>query len=242
MSNKKTIAKSATNPESDRKISAESLQVIMKEYDTMKGLYSETQSSIQNIFNFYVSLVTAVVGGVALILQFPVNASLDTVRSQITIVGLLIFSSIIGTIYLLSIVQRYSRLIEYGQNLDSLRLYLIQELNVPMPPTYSQFIENSPQKTKIPFMWLAWLLPTGTYQLTMALVNSFALSVATWILFSITGATALRFYDSLITTLVEFFLIFNFYNVYSRFALKHWASSFRLHLNPHVESPFRMIR
>ncbi len=242
MSNKKTTTKPTLDTVRDNKITAEALQVIMKEFDTMKGLYSETQASIQGIFNFYITLVTAVVGGIALVLQFPANASSDTVRSQFAIFGLLVLASIIGTIYLLSIVHRYSRLVEYGQNLDALRLYLIQELDVPMPSIYSQFLEKKPSNVKTPLMWLAWLLPTGTYQLAMAFINSFALSIATWVLLSVTGVTSTRLYDSLVTILVEFFLIFNIYNIYSRIVLKHWVSSFRLHLNPHVESPFRMIR
>jgi len=41
---------------------------------------------------------------------------------------------------------------------------------------------------------------------------------------------------------VEFLLIFNLYNIYSRITLKYWAESYRLHLNPHVENLFRMIR
>jgi hypothetical protein len=246
MNNKKTSTKPKLASERDKKITVESLQVIMKEYDTMKNLFSETQTSIQSIFNFYITLVTAVIGGIALVLQFPASISSDVVRSQVIIFGLLILASIIGTIYLLSIVQRYSRLIEYGQNLDALRLHLIQELDVPMPSIYTQFLEQTNEQmtssTKSPFLWVAWILPTGTYQLAIAFINSFALSIATWILLSITGATSLRFYDSLITVIVEFFLILNIYNIYSQIVLKHWASSFRLHLDPHVESPFRMIR
>jgi hypothetical protein len=246
MNNKKTTTKPKLASERDKKITAESLQVIMKEFDTMKNLFSETQASIQSIFNFYITLVTAVIGGIALVLQFPANTSADIVRSQVIIFGLLILASIIGTIYLLSIVQRYSRLIEYGQNLDALRLHLIQELDVPMPPIYSHFIEQTTKQitssARSPFLWIAWMLPTGTYQLAMAFINSFALSTATWILLSISGATSMRFYDSLITVIIEFFLILNIYNIYSQVALKHWASSFRLYLDPHVESPFRMIR
>lgn len=242
MTERKTSNKSLPASKRDTKITAEALQVLMKEFDTMKDLFSETQASIQSIFNFYITLVTAVVGGVALVLQFPASTSFGTVRSQIAIVGLLVLASIIGTIYLLSIVQRYSRLIEYGQNLDALRLHLIQEFNVPMPSIYSQFLEKLPPKTKTPLMWLAWLLPTGSYQLAMAFINSGALAIATWVLLSISGVTSVRFYDSLVTTLVEFFLILNIYNIYSRITLKYWASSFRLHLNPHVENPFRMIR
>ncbi len=211
----------------------------------MKDLFSETQTSIQSIFNFYITLVTAVIGGVALVLQFPASTSLDMARSQAVICGLLILSSIIGTIYLLSIVYRYARLLEYGQNLDALRLHLFQKFNVPLPSIYSSFLEKQEQTSssnKSRFIWLAWLLPTGTYQLTMALINSGTLAVATWILLSITGATATRYNDSLATIVVEFLLTFNLYNIYSRMTLKHWASSYRLHLNPHVENLFRMIR
>jgi len=245
MSNRKTLNKSLPASERETKITGEALQILMKEFDTMKDLFSETQASIQGIFNFYITLVTAVIGGVALVLQFPVSTPSDMTRSQVIICGLLILASVIGTIYLLSIVYRYSRLVEYGQNLDALRLHLFQEFDVPVPSIYSQFLEkNKPMSSsrKTRFLWLAWLLPTGTYQLTMALINSGTLAVATWILLSITGGTSVRYYDSLVTILVEFFVVFNIYNIYSRITLKYWISGFRLHLNPHVESPFRMIR
>jgi hypothetical protein len=235
-----------TSSKRNKKISDEALQVIMSEYETMKGLFSETEASIQSIFNFYITLVTAVIGGIALILQFPQNLPSDIMRSQIIILGLLILASIIGTIYLLSIVYRYSRLIEYGRSLDALRLHLIQEFNVPMPSMYSHFLKETNEpviyKLKAPLLWLAWLLPTGTYQLTMAFINSTAFSVATWVLRSITGMTSIYFYDSVFVIFIEFFLIFNLYNIYSRFALLHWTANFRLNLNPHFKSQFRMIR
>ena len=128
----------------------------MKEFDTMKDLFSETQVSIQGIFNFYITLVTAVIGGIALVLQSPSRLSADNVISQLIICGLLFLASIIGTIYLLSIVQRYSRLIEYGQNLDALRLHLIQELNVPMPSIYSQFLEQTADSLTYLSLWQSW--------------------------------------------------------------------------------------
>ena len=218
----------------------------MTEYDTMKSLFSETEASIQSIFNFYITLVTAVIGGIALFLQFPSNSPSDFMRSQVIVFGLLILASIIGTIYLLSIVDRYSRLIEYGRYLDALRLHLFQEFNVPMPSIYSRFLEETnkpvPYKLRTPFSWLAWLLPIGTYQLTMAFINSSAFAVATAVLRSITGATSTRFYESLFIILIEFFLIFNIYNLYSRVVLKSWTSDSRLNLNPHFKSPFHMIR
>ena len=212
----------------------------------MKGLFSETEASIQGIFNYYITLVTAVIGGIALIFQFPSNAPSNGVGSQIVIFGLLILASIIGTIYLLSVVYRYSRLIGYGRNLDALRLHLIQELDAPMPSIYSRFMRetDSPtsSKLKAPLVWLAWLLPTGTHQLTMAFINSFVISIATWLLLTITGTTSTEFYNSIITIFIEFFLIFNVYNIYSRIALKHWLSDFGASLNPHFKNPFHMLR
>ena len=219
----------------------------MKEYDTWKDLLSETQASIQGIFNFYITVVTAVLGGIVLILQVPSPIPSDIVRSELIVCGLLFLASIIGNIYLLSIVQRYSRLIVYGQNLDALRLHLIQELDVPMPSIYSRFLgqvteQTSPSAKMLSSPWLVWLTPTGTYQLAMAFINSCAFSVATWILLSFTGATSARMYGSLVTILVEFFVIFTIYNVYSRIALKYWTSDSTLHLNPHIDGPWRMIR
>ena len=246
MRNKKTTNKSSPVTSDNINVTDQALQVLMKEYDTLKDLFSQTEAGIQSIFNFDITLITAVVGGIALLLQLSPSAPASLERLQLAICGLLMLAAIIGTIYLLSIVARYAHLIEYGQGLDAVRLYLIQKLNVPMPSIYSQFLEqrssHTPLYLKKPFAWLYWLLPTGSYQLTMAFINSCAFATATWILLSITGAASARLSESIITILVEFLLIFNIYNIYSNFMLHNWLSSFRLHLDPHVEHPFRMIR
>jgi hypothetical protein len=246
MNNTNTSSEPLPAAAGDTKITAESLQVLMKEYDTMKDLFSETQVSIQGIFNFYITLVTAVIGGIVLISQISSPESSDKMRSQIIVCGLLILASIIGTIYLLAIVERYSRLIEYGQNLDALRLHLIQKLDVPMPLIYSKFLAQTKKQTllleKKSISWLVWFFPTGSYQLAIAFINSCAFVIATWIFLSFSGATNVRFYDSLKMILVEFFIVFNVYNIYSQMALHKWSAIHGLHINPQAESPFQMIR
>lgn len=247
MNSRKSSTIGVGNSNQDRKMTDQAFQVLMKEYDTLKDLFSQTEASIQGVFNFYVTLISAVIGGIALIFQLSSADPSYIYRTQLIICGLLILAAIIGTIYLLAIVSRYARLIQYGQNLDAIRLFLINELKIPVPEIYSPFInKGTAPKTSLylrkSFNWLAWLLPTGTYQLTMAFVNSLAIALATWLILSIFEATSTRMVDSLVTVLIEFLLVFNLYNVYSRLTMRNWLSDFGLHINPQFDHPFRMIR
>lgn len=229
------------------KMTDQGFLVLMKEYDTLKDLFSQTETSIQGIFNFYMTLISAVIGGIAIIFQLSSSDPSYVGRTQVIICGLLILATIIGTIYLLSIVSRYAHLIQYGQNLDAIRLYLIHELKIPVPEIYSRFINKGTIQKPLPrlikpFKWLAWLLPTGTYQLTMAFINSVAITLATWFILSIFGTTSAHIKDSLVTIAVEFALIFNMYNLYSRIAMRVWLADFGLQINPQPDDPFGMLR
>lgn len=229
------------------KMTDQAFHVLMKEYDTLKDLFSHTETSIQGIFNFYMTLISAVIGGIAIIFQLASPESAFAERTQLIICGLLILAAIIGTIYLLAIVSRYAHLVQYGQNLDAVRLYLLCELKVPVPEIYSRFLRKETHPiTRSAFVrsfrWLAWLLPTGTYQLTMTFLNSLAISLATWFLLSVFGATSAQLTESLGTVIIEFVLIFNLYNVYSRVAMRVWLSLIGLQINPQPDEPFGMVR
>jgi hypothetical protein len=247
MNSRKSSGKGSGSTDRTLKMTDQAFQVLMKEYDTLKDLFSQTENSIQGMFNFYVTLISAVIGGIALIYQLSSSDSSFVERTQMVICGLLILAAIIGTIYLLAIVSRYARLIQYGQSLDAIRLFLINKLKIPVAEIYSRFVNKGtitkPHHRLVrSFKWLAWLLPTGTYQLTMAFINSVAITLATWFILSVFGVTSTQILDSMVTIIIEFILIFNMYNVYSRIALRIWLSDFGLHINPQLDDPFSMLR
>jgi hypothetical protein len=247
MGSRKTSTASSGNIDRDLKITDQAFQVLMKEYDTLKDLFSQTETSIQGIFNFYVTLISAVVGGIALIYQSSSLNPSYAERTQTITCGLLILAATVGTIYLLAITARYARLIQYSQSLDAVRLFLITELKIPVPEIYSRFINRSinPKPAlnlRTLLRALIWIMPTGTYQLTMAFINSLVITLATGFILSIYGETTSRIMDHLVTLVIEFAVVFNLYNIYSRIVMGRWVAEFDLQINPQRDDPFHMIR
>lgn len=247
MKSRKSPTREPDGKDQNQQLTDTGFQVLMKEYDTLKDLFSHTENSIQGIFNFYMTLISAIIGGIAIIFQLSSPDSSYSERTPMIICGLLILAAITGTIYLLAIVSRYAQLVQYGRSLDAIRLHLIRKLKIAVPEIYSKFIDGKKiQKAQHPltrsFQWLAWLLPTGTYQLTMAFINSVAIVLATWFLPSVFGRPSIQITNSLVTVVIEFALIFNLYNLYSRIAMRVWSSDFGLQINPQPNDPFGMLR
>ena len=247
MVSRKTSTTGSGNTNRDLKITDQAFQVLMKEYDTLKDLFSQTETSIQSIFNFYVTLISAVVGGIALIYQSASSNPSYAARTQTITCGLLILAAIVGTIYLLALTARYARLIQYSQSLDALRLFLITELKTPVPAIYSRFIHrniNSKPTLNLRTLWrtLIWILPTGAYQLTMAFINSLVITLATGLILFMYGETTPHIMDHWVTLAIEFAVVFNLYNIYSRIVMSRWVAEFDLQINPQRDDLFHMIR
>ena len=227
-----------------QKISEESFQIILSEYNTQKDLYLHSQESIQGIFNFYIALVSAVFGGLVFVLQFP---SAYQFRAVFIAFFVLLLFAIIGSFYLLSIAGRYANLIRYGKNLDELRLHLVEIFGTPMPSSYGKFLsKNYPVTsvfyTKKPLKWFAWLLPVGTYHFAMAFINSLCITLATSLTLFMAGTTSIRVGNNLLVLFIEFFVLISIYNLYSRISIRRWVKDLNAHTNIHFDHSFRMIR
>jgi hypothetical protein len=222
--NKQQIPPPPETCEDEVKLDEQSIQFLMKEYDSLRALFAQAETSAQSIFNFYLTLVTTVVGAVVLVAQLTTSVPANLVRSQLTVSGLLIFAASIGSVYLSALSGRYGHLARYAQGIDEIRRYLIHHLNVPTPPIYKSFLEqeSSPPKGRSQKLlrWASWLFPTGTYQLFISAVNSVSLAVAIWLFLSAAQVPATHLGRSITAVFVIFLLIFTVYNVYSHVIMR----------------------
>lgn len=227
-------------PEPPDLLDDQALQVIMKEYDALRELYSQAEAGAQSIFNFYLTLVTTVGGAIVLILQ--ISSSGTASFSQFLISGLLVFAATIGSVYLSSLTGRYAHMSRYAQGIDAIRRHLIETLRVPMPIIYRPFLTQQER----PSMrlgsrligWTVWLAPTGTYQLFVAAVNSLSLAAATWLFLLASGVVSSQLARSLLVSVIICPVTFVVYNAYSRLIMDRLVHGLGIQVDTLREMPF----
>ena len=172
---KESINKQA--PDDDKAISALKL-----EYTSLINLYTHTENAISGVFNFYLTLLSAITGAMIVLIQIN-STSLS--MSYPSIVGLLMFAILVGVITQDSIVNKNIELHNFTLGLNLLKYRLFQDhaaerayifylynfwANVsPTPPSKTDIVTRIHKK-----LW--WLFPLGTHQLFIAIINSFALA------------------------------------------------------------------
>ena len=134
-------------------ISRQCLEILLKEFDTLKELYIQLENSSQNLFNFYLSLVIAMAGGA--ILLFQATSKIGTTSSLLVISALLYFMSAYGVFYSGTLSHKYAHMIRYSQALDDLRLYLLTLPCVHLPPAYLSFTIQKPHEVPQTTRWLS---------------------------------------------------------------------------------------
>ena len=143
--------------------------VLSDEISRLQTLYLDATNSIQSVFNFYLTFLTAVIGVVIFLVE-----SSGTPNNGVLII-LLFFAALVGTVYLSALSGRYGHAARFAHALDQLRRQQITLNNAPMPPIYSEFVNEQPTPQHDP--WYLWLVPTGTYQMFMAIMNAAALTL-----------------------------------------------------------------
>jgi hypothetical protein len=203
------------NPDHPEPLDEQAMQVLMKEYDTLRELYTHAESSAQNLFNFYLTLVSTVVGGLVVLIQFGLNGD-----SRLWIMsGLLYFAAAVGSAYLSALTGRYAHMARYARAIDSLRRMLIERTDIYMPAEYTPFMrDSSPVDSPVRFSAM-WLFPAGTFQLVVAVINSLSLAAGTWLLLNAVEALSSRPVGSLIAVLLIFVLTFTVNNIYSHLVI-----------------------
>jgi hypothetical protein len=209
------MSKKRETPDHPEPLDEQAMQVLMKEYDTLRELYTHAESSAQNLFNFYLTLVSTVVGGLVVLTQFSSGGG-----SRLGVMSLLLyFAAAVGSAYLSALTGRYAHMARYARAIDSLRRMLIERTDVYMPAEYTPFMRDSSPIDKPVRFSPMWLFPTGTFQLVVAVINSLSLAAATWLLLGAAHVVASRPVASLITVMVIFFLTFTVNNIYSHLVI-----------------------
>lgn len=110
------------------------LDFLLKEYDILKDFYTQSESAVQSLFNFYLTILSAIIGAVILVLQNNTYANITIV------IGLLIFSIIIGIFYQSGIVDKHADQMRYAKAINEVRIYLVNHF--PETMTSLDFIGN----------------------------------------------------------------------------------------------------
>lgn len=198
----------------------------------MLSLYSQAQSAAQSVFNFYLTFVTTVVGALVVIAQFAPTTALDLVNKDLTLIALMFFVVTVGSVYLSSISGRYAHSARYARAVDEIRRYLIHQLHIPIPAVYTRFVRIEIKPASSRPRWvsskLIWLIPTGTYQMFIVIVNSSAAAALTILIGHIGGV---QIQGSILPALVVFLLTLSMYNAYSRLTIQQFTSKFHVRVD-----------
>jgi hypothetical protein len=201
------------------------LDILKLEYSSLLNLYTHTEDSINGIFNFYLTLLSAITG--AMIVLFQINGT-NLLASYPSVAGLLIFVIMIGVIIQDSIVNKNVDLSNFTLGLNLIKYRLFQNhteemsyifylynfwTNVsPTPPGKTDAVSRT-HKT----LW--WLFPLGTHQLFIAIVNSFALAALTVIIIQLLSGNILSASRWITSGVIVFIVSFQLNTSYAR--IKH---------------------
>jgi hypothetical protein len=204
----------------------QAIDFLKDECNRLQTLYLQMQDSAQSIFNFYLTLASTIVGALIVLLQ---ASTLDAIQTRLIIMGLLAFSTIVGTVYLSAMSGRYAHLARYSYAIDEIRKYLIQRLKIPVPEVYREFMQS--EKVTPKNSWrkrlglLIWLFPTGTYAMFIAIVSSLSLGILTGLIASLGDVSAGGLFGA---SAWVFIITLTVFNVYSRFFINRVSK--RLHV------------
>jgi hypothetical protein len=205
-----------------------SIRILLKENEMLQTLFIHAENSTQSIFNSYLTLVTAIIGGVAIIWQFIASNSVQIWWAMFSISWLLVFIAISGSAYMSSLAIRYAHTIRYARGIDEIRRFLINHSKITTPPVYIKFLNVSIiEKTSWVGSIISVFIPIGTHQFFIAAVNSLAWAGSVYILLFISEVSNYRFARSA----VLFLIIFAAYNIYSNLIIRRIISN----LNVRVE-------
>jgi hypothetical protein len=199
------------------KITDEQQQVLSQEAERMQTLYLDARNNAQNIFNFYLTFVTAVIGGVVFVVQASNNTF--SLQTRLMLIALLFFSVLVGSVYLSALSGRYAQTVRFAHALDIIRRIQLESAKPLLPPLYFNFLKEIPPAPKRD-VWYLWLVPTGTFEMFMAFVNGASLALGISLLL---GLGAVRPTTILLTAIFVFLLTVTIYNAYSRLVIQRFT-------------------
>jgi hypothetical protein len=182
----------------------ESKEILRLEYEQLNQWVRHGEEAAHRIFNFYVTLLTAMLGGFILITQL-VNGSLKTVfLIGSAVCGLLI---IIGVTFLDALIGQYSRNIQYRIGIQRIRNYfrqdpgiaaILSKLPIATLETDSETLFYTLVEGRLPTnqgkraarlrRLLALMFPVSSQLIFLAMVTSLLVGALVWLLvWAITG-------------------------------------------------------
>lgn len=195
-----------------------STQVLIRESEMLQALFIQVENSIQSIFNFYLTLVTAIAGGIALIMQFATQNPAQTWLSMVSIGGLFLFIAISGSAYITSLAIRHAHTIRYARIIDEIRRFLFSRYDNPAPTIYKNFLFDSTikKREKSEVKSTSGFFLIGIHELFVAIINSLAWASVGYIILLLDGIPSLK----LIQSIILFLPILVFYIIYANFLIR----------------------
>jgi hypothetical protein len=190
-------------------IDENALQILMKEYDALRDMYAQAERNGQSMFNYYLTLMTAIFGGVALVFQPSSGILTQKTASAL----LLIFLGVIGSLYLSSLSTNFAHMTRYARGMNEIRRLLIEQFSVPVPPFYSKFMseKNTNDQSKLVNI-LSLFVPVNTFELFVATVNSISWAIAISIIYFGAGEGSHVIWRGILS----FAIIYSIYSIYGR--------------------------
>jgi hypothetical protein len=154
---------------------------LITEYGSLIDLYTHTEDALSSTFNFYLTLLSAVVGAILVLAQLPGAGGGRNFSTSGLLLG---FAVLLGIITQDGIVNKSVDLAHYALSINLLKAHLLS--TSPQVKAHVFYIHNiyaqvSPVEVPTGLVdhvhkRLWWMIPLGTYQLFVNVINSIALA------------------------------------------------------------------
>lgn len=155
--------------------------LLKAEYDALVGLYTHTEDALSSTFNFYLTLLSAVVGAILVLAQIPAMGSTVTFSTSGLLLG---FAVLLGIITQDGIVNKNIDLAHYALSINLLKAHMIStapQVKQHVFYMHNMHVQVSPLAVPLGTIdrlhkRLWWMILLGTHQLFVSVINSLALA------------------------------------------------------------------
>ncbi len=223
--------------------------ILSLEYEQLNQWARHGEEAAHRIFNFYVSLLTAMLGGFILITQIMTGSLQSILLIGSAIAGLLM---IIGVTFLDALMSQYSRNIHYRIGIEKIRACFRQDpavaavlskLPIATLEADAETFFYSVMEDKVPAVRIkkgSWLLrlsvyifPVSTQQIFLSMVTSLLVGALIWMLLWMLSGMIILSGNELIAIGLAVVLSFVTQNIIVRIALQGPLESLREILSAH---------
>ena len=196
------------------KVSDQALAILMKEYDALRDFYNQTEQRAQSLFNYYLTLMTAVFGGLIIISQIIPSPAFNLFVQRLLMGALLIFFATIGSLHLSSLSTYSAHAKRYSRGMNEIRKLMIEKYNMPLTPIYKKFVTDNSydnfKNSKI-YLVLSMIIPVSIYQYFVTAVNSLSWAFVLSFIFLSVHAPSNQIIWRGVTGFIVTYLIYSIY-------------------------------